>query len=316
MNVLSTFIPAENLSHPMPSTKHDSSLAVRLSEILRQLNLGHAIDPNVLADVFSVSPRTIYRDLTERLAFLELKKDANGHYSLKPIHLGKFNSQNIAQFARLAGVSGLFRSLDPEFVQQLLRDHLKSPLLVKGHQYEKLEGKDLFFTELEQAIKDDRLITFSYQKDSGIKSYTNAQPYKLVNHAGVWYLAAVDQGQLKAYTYSKIQTLSVSPATFTREAHHEAMLQAEDSIWLNPNKTEVVLSIAQPAAHYFERRNLIAAQVIDKRQEDGGLIVSGKVAHPNQILPIVRYWIPHVRIISPNHLQPMLEEQLRGYLKS
>jgi hypothetical protein len=77
----------------------------------------------------------------------------------------------------------------------------------------------------------------------------------------------------------------------------------------------VVLSIAKPAAHYFERRNLVPAQVIDKRLKDGGLIISSKVAHPNQILPIVRYWIPNVRIISPKELQPMLEAELRGYLE-
>ena len=54
--------------------------------------------------------------------------------------------------------------------------------------------------------------------------------------------------------------------------------------------------------------------MIDKTLEDGGLIVSTKVATRIQILPIVRYWIPHVRVISPEHLQAELEEGVRGYL--
>jgi hypothetical protein len=31
--------------------------------------------------------------------------------------------------------------------------------------------------------------------------------------------------------------------------------------------------------------------------------VSAKVGHLNQVVPIVRYWIPHIRIISPEGLQ-------------
>ena len=45
-----------------------------------------------------------------------------------------------------------------------------------------------------------------------------------------------------------------------------------------------------------------------------GLWMSGQIAHPNQIWPTVRAWLPHVRIISPEHLQVELEQQLRGYL--
>jgi len=63
------------------------------------------------------------------------------------------------------------------------------------------------------------------------------------------------------------------------------------------------------------RRKLIANQVIEKELEDGGLIVSMKVGHENQVLPIVRYWIPHIRVISPEGLQKELEKDLRKYLE-
>ena len=48
--------------------------------------------------------------------------------------------------------------------------------------------------------------------------------------------------------------------------------------------------------------------------EDGEILVSGLIAHPNQILPVVRYWIPYVRVISPEGLQAELDAQLKGYL--
>lgn len=55
--------------------------------------------------------------------------------------------------------------------------------------------------------------------------------------------------------------------------------------------------------------------MIEKELEDGGLIVSTRVGHTNEVLPIVRYWIPHIRIISPEGLQDELERELRGYVE-
>ena len=89
----------------------------------------------------------------------------------------------------------------------------------------------------------------------------------------------------------------------------------EQSQNLSEEKQEIVLKIGRDVASYFKRRKLIANQVIEKELEDGGLIVSAKVGHPNQIVPIVRYWIPHVRIISPEKLQDKLEAELACYLE-
>ena len=74
------------------------------------------------------------------------------------------------------------------------------------------------------------------------------------------------------------------------------------------------MKISSEVAGYFKRRKLIANQVIEKELEDGGLIVSAKVGHLKQVLPIVRYWIPHIRIISPETLQDEMEKEIRGYL--
>ena len=77
-----------------------------------------------------------------------------------------------------------------------------------------------------------------------------------------------------------------------------------------------MLKIAPAVAGYFKRRNLIANQVIEKELEDGGLIISAKVGHINQVLPIVRYWIPHIRIVNPDSLHHQLERELETYLNA
>lgn len=297
---------------PTQTAEHDK-LAYRLTQILVKLNQGEKLDAQALAEEFNVNLRTIQRDLNSRFAYLPLEK-AEGRYSLAPAYLGKLNLRDVEQFASLAGVSGLFPSLSTDFLRDIFDSRVQTALLIRGHNYEDLQGKEGQFKQLEQAIKTHTCISFDYRKDGGVKTYAAAQPYKLVNQDGIWYLAAKDNKTLKSFSFSKIIHLQLQSATFKPDASVNKTLSEEDSIWLNPDKTEVVLQVSRDAAGYFQRRKLIAGQIIEKQLEDGGLIVSGKVAHANQILPIVRYWLPNVKIISPKALQADMEQQLKGYL--
>lgn len=297
----------------LTNTDHDS-LGYRLAHILGKLNQGDKLDPQTLADEFNVTLRTIQRDLNERFGFLPLEK-TDGLYHLDNKFLGRLSLRDIEQFASLAGVRGLFPSLSTDFLRDIFDSRIQSALLVKGPHYEDLAGKEQIFRMLEQAILNHQRVTYSYEKADGHKTYTNVAPHKLVNHDGIWYLAGKDGDKLKAFTLVKIDRLLVSEDSFAADPAVAKTLADEDDIWLNEKKLEVVLKVTGPAASYFRRRKLLANQVIEKELEDGGLLVSAKVAHINQILPIVRHWIPNIRIISPEGLQATLEAELKAYLQ-
>lgn len=92
-------------------------------------------------------------------------------------------------------------------------------------------------------------------------------------------------------------------------------LHSEDGIWFSQREIEVKLKIAKEIAGYFKRRKLIANQVIEDETEDGSLILSTKVGHFNQVLPIIKYWIPHIIVVTPQYLTSELNNQLKDYLK-
>lgn len=296
----------------MATDNHDT-LVYRLAQILVKLNQGEKLVPNALAEEFGVNLRTIQRDLNLRFAYLPLQK-TNGRYHLDAAFLGKLTTRDIERFASLAGIRGLFPSLNDEFLQDIFDNRMQSALLIKGHNYENLSGKEQIFRELEQAIVSRTQISFDYEKSEGVKSYTAVSPYKLINHKGIWYLAAVDGEKLKAFSFTKIDKLRRLETSFAWDAKIENQLESEDGIWLSDEKQEVVMKIDREVAGYFKRRKLIANQVIEKELADGGLILSAKIRHPNQLLPIVRYWIPHIRIISPETLQQEIEKGLAEYL--
>lgn len=295
------------------SNESPQTIAFRLTTLLKRLNEGQKLHPETLAQEFSVSLRTIQRDLNERLGFLDLNK-TDGYFAVNPSRLGLLSMKDVARFAELAGLNGLAPSPVTKLIRDLLEARLETALLIRGPSYEDLSGFELQFSQLQGAITHRQTVGFRYLKTDAPKEVNEVHPYQLVNHDGIWYLAATHEGLLKAYTFTKIDGLLVSPTRFEAEPEVIAKLEEEDSIWLNFVKTEVVLKINREVASYFQRRKLIGGQKIVKALEDGGLIVSGQIAHPNQIWPTVRAWLPHVRIISPEHLQTELDQQLRAYL--
>jgi predicted DNA-binding transcriptional regulator YafY len=289
-------------------------LAWRLTAILQKLNQGERLSVDQLAEEFNVHRRTIQRDLLERFAFLPLEK-VDSLFALDPAYLGRLTFRDIERFAGLAGLSGLFPALDTQFFRELFDSRLQETLSIHGPSYEDLQRRLGDFRQLQRAISECRQVRFSYAKES-ITKVVEVAPYRLINHDGIWYLAAADADKPKSYAFSKISGIDVLDRIFIPNIAIRDMLNEEDSIWLNERKTEVVLTVAPVAATYFRRRKLIAQQVIEKELEDGGLIVSGKFAHPNQILPIVRYWLPYIRIVSPTAWQEELDAGLKNYLDS
>lgn len=296
----------------MTADTHDT-LVYRLAQILVKLNRGEKLNPQDMADEFGVNLRTIQRDLNVRFAYLPLQK-SEGRYFLDPAFLGKLSTRDIERFAGLAGVSGLFPSLSDDFLRDIFDARIQAVLLVKGHNYEDLAGRENDFRQLEQAIVARLHVAIEYSKDDGIKRYSLLSPFKLMNHKGIWYLAAKDGGKLKTFAFTRIQYVRTLDTQFEVDANIDKLLIEEDGIWFGDEKKEVVLKIAKDVAGYFKRRKLIANQVIEKELEDGGLIVSAKVGHINQVLPIVRYWIPHIRVISPEGVQEDMERELAQYL--
>ena len=74
------------------------------------------------------------------------------------------------------------------------------------------------------------------------------------------------------------------------------------------------MTVSREAAPHFRDRALVPGQQVVKELADGGLIVSGQVVHEDQILPIIRFWIPHVRVVSPESVRDACMASVRQYL--
>jgi predicted DNA-binding transcriptional regulator YafY len=294
-----------------PESGHNERLAIRLAEILTRLNRGDVLDHKQLAEEFKISERTSYRDLHERLAFL-VDKTNKGLYVLRNGYFGKLDYDDIRNFAALAGVTGMFPQLDQNFIRQLVDSRARIVYSSMGQSFEDANQFRKLFQGLEHAILNHHLVSFTYKN-----SPRTVQPYKLIQHRGRWYLAAVEHDKFKVYRIALMLHAKVEshlPA-FKPNPDMIRQIEQEDSIWFSADREiEVIILIDAKIASYFQSKVLLPEQQLIRELENGNLLVSSKITHVLELLPLINYWIPHLRIISPESLQQELEENLKLYL--
>jgi len=64
--------------------------------------------------------------------------------------------------------------------------------------------------------------------------------------------------------------------------------------------------------HFLVKKHLRSQETI-KRGEDG-LTLRFQITNDMEILPLIKRWIPHIKIISPNSLKEKLRKELNVYL--
>jgi predicted DNA-binding transcriptional regulator YafY len=291
----------------MNDREHET-LALRLAEILLRLNQGNAVERRELAEQFGVSERTIYRDLNRLANIVEHRPD--GRYQIVPTYRGKFSASDLDFFARLAGVAELFPPGERRNLASLLDTNNPAVFLVKGQQYEAIPPDGALFYGIAAAIRGRQRCRIAYAERERL-----VEPYRLVNNKGIWYLAATQHGELRAFSLSRIDAFELLPEMFQPDATTQAAIDTDDDVWFSGTHFDVVLKVASRAAYYFQRRKLVPRQeIVD--EADGELTVRATVSHASQILPIIRYWIPHVRLVEPAWLRDELLAELTRYAEA
>lgn len=136
--------------------------------------------------------------------------------------------------------------------------------------------------------------------------------------SGIWYLAGVTEAELKIYRLSQLQEVKLvfENESFEHDPEVLKMLADEDSIWFGQQKQQVLMKVQPEVTVFFKERRLFPEQQIEQESESGELLISCQIRHEMQLLPLVRYWLPYVKIIEPIHFQEKLEQDLEGYLRS
>ncbi len=283
---------------------------MRLTSIITRLNAGEILSVKELADEFAVTKRSIQKDLNERvMQFLPITAE-NGQYYLEAYLLGKLTYDDIRDFALLSGINKLYPTIDDNALSDVLNKKINDAMLIKGGAYEDISSKKKEFDLIRLAIVLKHQICFTYNDKKRLLN-----PYKMVNNNDIWYLVGDEDGELKTYSFTKIDKLCKTEKSFTPNSDYTDIINDPHNKWFSKNKLKVILEIDSSVAEYFLRRELLPHQVVLK-QTKKKLIVQATIAYDEEILKIVRYWIPHIKIVEPYELDEKLKNELILYLNS
>ena len=306
--------PPATESSPQPQQKNKraptaTTLALRISKILYLLHQGENVTKHSLAEALQVSTRTIERDLITRLHGIA-EQTADGLWQLVPEQRSTIPIKHLYRYARLSGTEHLFPdSSAPYLLEQLDTPEPRRATHVQPTPHEDLRAQGPHFAALQAAIEHHHECRFTHKGKP-----RHAQPYRLIHKDGVWYLAAEEGGKLKNFSVALIGGLEVDEASrfSPKQAHHD-YINTKNDVWFTDSTTEVLLRVAPEVAHYFTRRQQLPEQ-LNRPDPDGSLVVTTHINHINQLLPIVRYWLPNVRIIKPMEWHEELVQGLRDAL--
>lgn len=290
--------------------KSHDTLALRLSLILTKLNSGESFTAKELAEEFNVSARTIQRDINERLSYIPIQKDGD-YYSMESYALGRLSFEDIKSFATLSGIKSLYPSLSNEFITDILNAKLNSAYLIKNQGFEDISLKKEYFELMSAAIIKKSPVSFEYKDKS-----RTVNPYKLINNDGIWYLLADEDDRLKTFTFSKVEKFMWEDDSkiFTPKKEFLEQIKNNTLSWFTTDDLiEVTLQIDNEAKEYFTRKESLPNQKIIEENEEH-FIICTKVSYDDEILKLVKYWIPYIKIVKPEYLKERLEQILLDFL--
>ena len=299
--------------------KHDyDKILSRLTFILSKLNQGEQLLPKDLSEEFGVSLRTIQRDFKERLRNFPLYyKDKSWRMDSdfkidKALSMKDTITLNILEeFSKSLGDQFHIRS---STIISKLKNRKYSPIFTKLDM-EDISGEYESMIAFEEVILSKTQIRIRYKTDKKI-SEVKINPIKIVNFEGLWYLVATDENnKLKSYYLKNTALLKIYKSTFTISKKVESILDNAISIWFSDNEPfEVIMEIDNHVAKFFKQKPISNTQKI-LEEDDTKITISVMATSDFEIIPIIKSWIPFIKVISPQRIQNSVKEEAKKFLE-
>ncbi len=233
----------------------------RLVSIIMILLDKKRIGAQELADIFEVSPRTIYRDMEAiNMAGIPVRSTpgaGGGFEIMQEYKIDKkfFSSDDLS--ALLMGLSGLSDMIRGD---ELVHALAKVKSFIPADRAKEIELKanqiriDLspwtgshniqpYFEMIKSALQENKLLTFEYIAHCGNKTARSIEPYQLVLKGSHWYLQGYcrRRNDFRLFRLSRMSNLQMQEEMFTPREYQKPQLDFEDI--LETMQTKIKLRI-------------------------------------------------------------------------
>jgi len=302
--------------------------AQRILDILTLLQRGKELSISLLADRYETDRRTIQRDmklLKERLGD-RLICPKRGYYQLDAhSNLFDFLKENVDMRSFFEFIAlfdekqlSIFDVEEFPIIKEIKKD-VKQCYHISQRPIESLDTKHLPL--IKEAISSRRRISLTHtDRDNITRNYKDLKPIKIIFAQGNWYLGAITEdeqnGGFRFLRINFIDEFTLHPQTFHRDIEAETFIQNFQSLFQDYKTPlyEVTILIDSYVARYFKVKVHLKSQKIIEEKPNGDLLVSYMINNEMEILPIIKQWLPHIRILSPKSLIDALQRDIQEYL--
>ncbi|WP_313631666.1 YafY family protein [Enterococcus devriesei] len=233
----------------------------RLISIIMILLDKKRIGAQELAELFEVSPRTIYRDIDSiNRAGIPIRSTSGvggGFEIMEQYKLDKKVFSTVELSTLLLGLSSLPDTMHGTETQHALAK-IKSFIPTEQAQAIELKTNQIkidlspwegnlntqpYLEMIKTALRKNEVISFDYTDQNGNQTARNVEPYQLVLKGNHWYLHGYcdQRNDFRLFKLTRLSNLQLPNDTFTPREHHPPQLNFSD----NPatTQTEITLRI-------------------------------------------------------------------------
>lgn len=298
-------------------------------QLLKELLEGKKINSKDFSLQNNVSLRTVQRymeDITEIFGDNLIKE--LDYYSFVSNH---FLEKNLLSFDKkeLEIFVDLFSLIDFDFVHKF--DEISSNFLkklqktyslaymIKQPAFENIFSKKDMIHNIKNAIKNRRYVNIKYFNDKEF-IYEQAKIFKIIFAKGNFYIAVLTNDEInngfKFLRLNFVTKIELLKNSFYKDVVVEQFLKNFQTVFSNYQKEpyEVILEIDSSIKRFFKHKKFLSSQKIIK--DDENLLISYKITNDMEILPLVRKWLPNIKIISPSSTKKIFKKEIEEYLST
>ncbi|MDY0365863.1 MAG: WYL domain-containing protein [Arcobacteraceae bacterium] len=234
----------------------------------------------------------------------------------------------------------IFLIVEPEDSDEMVYTALtrsKHNILVFTPKYSKFEEffnlelstRDLteVFTDslqgINTAIESKNKISFSYKQYNNQVLYENIMPYKILFMNDNYYLTAKTEEIYKysIFRVSNISNVLISNSTFAIDVDLLDFINniqtpfAKYSSNFRENLIKVIIQVDKNKVRFFENKKFMPSQENIGFNDDGNYQISFMVTDEMEVEPLIKQWLPYLKVIEPISLDEKIKNDIRKYLR-
>lgn len=175
-----------------------------------------------------------------------------------------------------------------------------------------------YLQDIKKAIKNHQYTDIIYNNGEKFE-FKEIRIIKIIFSDGNFYVAILSNDEsinngFKFLRLSFIESIKLHSKTFHTDIQAEFFIKEFQSIFSNYNAQsyEVIVEVDKCVERFFRQKKFLKSQKFIKDSDK--LLLSFQVTNDMEILPLVKKWLPYLKIISPVDTKINLQNQLRSYL--